>query len=138
MNGLRDYKQHHTKLPKIKPSNIFCKYTVCYVFTVNLTDYFGDRMDNVEMSKSTTYRIHRQKRTETEIGVLHMMICTLLARSCSLDDLNCFNDIAKMVPKTTVYKRWNCQVIRPANCCHLILSNRFLGGFPNPSQFAAA
>ena len=26
------------------------------------------------------------------------------------------------VPKTTAYKRWNCQVIRPANCCHLILS----------------
>ena len=29
---------------------------------------------------------------------------------------------------TTAYKRWNCQVIRPANCCHLIPSNRFLDG----------
>ena len=44
----------------------------------------------------------------------------------------------KQVPKTTAYKRWNCQVIRPANCCHLIPSNRFLYGFPVPSQFAAA
>ena len=43
-----------------------------------------------------------------------------------------------VVPKTTAYKRWNCQVIRPANCCHLIPSNRFLDGFPVPSQFAAA
>ena len=43
-----------------------------------------------------------------------------------------------MVPKTTAYKWWNCQVIRPANCCHLIPSNRFLDGFPDPSQFAAA
>ena len=43
-----------------------------------------------------------------------------------------------MVPKTTAYKRWNCQVIRPANCCHLNPSNRFLHGFPDPSQFAAA
>ena len=42
------------------------------------------------------------------------------------------------VPKTTAYKRWNCQVIRPANCCHLIPSNRFLNGFPYASQFAAA
>ena len=41
-----------------------------------------------------------------------------------------------MVPKTTTYKRWNCQVIRPANCCHLIPSNRFLDGFPVLSQFA--
>ena len=40
--------------------------------------------------------------------------------------------------KTTAYKRWNCQVTRPANCCHLIPSNRFLDGFPVPSQFAAA
>ena len=31
-----------------------------------------------------------------------------------------------------------CQVIRPANCCHLNPSNRFLDGFPVPSQFAAA
>ena len=43
-----------------------------------------------------------------------------------------------VVPKTTAYKRWNCQVTRPANCCHLIPSNRFLDGFPVPSQFAAA
>ena len=43
-----------------------------------------------------------------------------------------------MIPKTTAYKQWNCQVIRPANCCHLIPSNRFLDGFPVPSQFAAA
>ena len=43
-----------------------------------------------------------------------------------------------LVPKTTAYKRWNCQVIRPVNCCHLIPSNRFLDGFPDPSQFAAA
>ena len=42
-----------------------------------------------------------------------------------------------MVPKATAYKRWNCQVIRPANRCHLIYSNRFLDGFPDPSQFAA-
>ena len=42
------------------------------------------------------------------------------------------------VPKTTAYKRWNCQVNRPANCCHLIPSNRFFDGFPVPSQFAAA
>ena len=43
-----------------------------------------------------------------------------------------------VVPKTTSYKQWNCQVIRPANCCHLIPSNRFLNGFPDPNQFAAA
>ena len=43
-----------------------------------------------------------------------------------------------MVPKTKYYKRWNCQVNRPANCCHLIPSNRFLDGFPVASQFAAA
>ena len=42
------------------------------------------------------------------------------------------------VPKTTASKRWNCQVIRPANCCHLLPSNRFLYGFPDQSQFAAA
>ena len=42
------------------------------------------------------------------------------------------------VPKTTAYKRWNCQVIRPANCCHIIPSNRFLDGSSVPSQFAAA
>ena len=42
------------------------------------------------------------------------------------------------VPKTTAYKRWNCQVIRPANCWHFIPSNRFLNGFPDPSQFAVA
>ena len=42
------------------------------------------------------------------------------------------------VPKTTAYKRWNCQVIRPANCCHIIPSNRFLDGLPDPSQFPAA
>ena len=40
--------------------------------------------------------------------------------------------------KTTAYKQWNCQINIPANCCHLIPSNRFLGGFPVPSQFAAA
>ena len=43
-----------------------------------------------------------------------------------------------MVPKITAYKRWNCQVNRPANCCHIFPSNRFLDGFPVPSQFAAA
>ena len=43
-----------------------------------------------------------------------------------------------MVPKTTAYKRWNCQVIRPANCCHFNPSNRSLDGFPGPSQFTAA
>ena len=43
-----------------------------------------------------------------------------------------------MVPKTTADKRWNGQVIRPAHCYHLIPSNRFLDGFPDPSQFAAA
>ena len=40
-------------------------------------------------------------------------------------------------PKTTAYQRWNCKVIRLATC-HLIPSNRFLDGFPDPSQFAAA
>ena len=40
-----------------------------------------------------------------------------------------------LVPTTTAYKWWNCQVFRPANCCP---SNRFLDGFPDPSQFAAA
>ena len=35
-------------------------------------------------------------------------------------------------------KRWNCQVIRPTNCYHLIPSNRFVDGFPDPSQFEAA
>ena len=39
---------------------------------------------------------------------------------------------------TTAYKWWNCQVLRPANCCQHILPNRFLVGFPDPSQFAAA
>ena len=29
-------------------------------------------MDNVEVSKSTTYRIHMQQITETEMGVLRM------------------------------------------------------------------
>ena len=48
------------------------------------------------------------------------------------------SDHLPMVPKTTAYKRWNCQVIRPANCCHLIPSNRLLNGFPDPSQFVAA
>ena len=43
-----------------------------------------------------------------------------------------------VVPKTTAYKRCNCQVIKPAHCCHLIPSNRFLNGFPDPSQFATA
>ena len=42
------------------------------------------------------------------------------------------------VPKTTAHKSWNCQVIKPAKCCYLILSNRFLDGFTVPSQFAAA
>ena len=42
------------------------------------------------------------------------------------------------VPTTTAYKWWNCQVPRPANCCQHILPNRFLDGFPDPSQFAAA
>ena len=39
------------------------------------------------------------------------------------------------VPKTTAYKRWNCQVIRPTNCLHLISLNHFLNGFLDPSQF---
>ena len=43
-----------------------------------------------------------------------------------------------VVPKTTAYKRWNCQVIRPSICCHIIPSNRFLDGFPDPSQLVAA
>ena len=43
-----------------------------------------------------------------------------------------------IVPTTTAYKWWNCQVLRPANCCQHILPNRFLDGFPDPSQFAAA
>ena len=47
-------------------------------------------------------------------------------------------DKEDVVPKTTAYKRWNDQVIRPANCRHIIPSNRFLDGFPVPSQFAAA
>ena len=32
----------------------------------------------------------------------------------------------------------DCLVIKPANSCHLIPSNRFLDGFLGPSQFAAA
>ena len=51
------------------------------------------------------------------------------------------NDIDKvhlLVPTTTAYKWWNCQVLRPANCCQHILPNRFLNGFPDPSQFAAS
>ena len=48
------------------------------------------------------------------------------------------NDNSLQVPTTTAYKWWNCQVFRPANCCQLILPNRFLDGFPDPSQFAAA
>ena len=44
----------------------------------------------------------------------------------------------QIVPTTTAYKWWNCQVLRPANCCQHILPNRFLDGFPDPSQFAAA
>ena len=47
-------------------------------------------------------------------------------------------DGGEEVLKTTAYNRWNCQVIRPANCCHIIPSNSFLDGFPDPSQFAAA
>ena len=54
-------------------------------------------------------------------------------RTCSQEQ-----NTDSMVPKTTAYKRWNCQVIRPENCCHLISSNRFLNGFPGPSQFAVA
>ena len=42
-----------------------------------------------------------------------------------------------IVRATTAYKWWNCQVLRPANCCQHILPNRFLDGFPDPSQFAA-
>ena len=42
------------------------------------------------------------------------------------------------VPKTTAYKRWNCQVIRPANGCLLIPFKPFPHSFPDPSQFAAA
>ena len=48
-----------------------------------------------------------------------------------------FNQLP-LVPKTTAYKRWNCQVNRPANRCHLIPSNCFPNGFPDPSQFAVA
>ena len=43
-----------------------------------------------------------------------------------------------MIPTTTAYKWWNCQVFRPANCCQHIPPNRFFDGFPDPSQFAAA
>ena len=43
-----------------------------------------------------------------------------------------------MVPTTTSYKRWNCQVIRPGNCCHFIPSTRFFDSFLDPSQIAAA
>ena len=43
-----------------------------------------------------------------------------------------------VVPTTTAYNWWNCQVFRPANCCQHIPPNRFFGGFPDPSQFAAA
>ena len=43
-----------------------------------------------------------------------------------------------VVPTTTAYKWWNCQVLRPANCCQHILPNRLQDGFPDPSQFAAA
>ena len=41
-------------------------------------------------------------------------------------------------PKSTAYKRWNCHVIRHANCCHLIPSNCFRDDIQCPSQFAAA
>ena len=43
----------------------------------------------------------------------------------------------ELVPTTTHYKWWNCQVFRPANCCQHIPSNRFHDGFPDPSRFAA-
>ena len=52
--------------------------------------------------------------------------------------VNCYIYQVCVVPKTTAYKRWNCQVMRPANCCHIIPSNCFLDGFPVLSQFAAA
>ena len=43
-----------------------------------------------------------------------------------------------MVSTTTAYKWWNCPGLPDANCCQHIPSNRFLDGFPDPSQFAAA
>ena len=39
-------------------------------------------------------------------------------------------NISMSFPKITAYKQWNCQVIRPANCCHLIPLNGFFNGFP--------
>ena len=73
------------------------------------------------MSKSTMYRINMQQRTGTEReyfegdvtcecglateNTAHMMQCTLLARPCSLDDINNFNDIAKKC-----VDRWKTQV----------------------------
>ena len=42
------------------------------------------------------------------------------------------------ITATTAYKRWNGQVIETCKFCQLIPPNRFLDGFPDPSQFAAA
>ena len=46
--------------------------------------------------------------------------------------------VEREVSATTAYTRWNCQVIQTFKLFQLILPNRFLDGFPDPSQCAAA
>ena len=50
----------------------------------------------------------------------------------------CIQNYTTVWSKDNGLQAVNCQVIRPTNCCHLIPSNRFFDGFPDPSQFAAA
>ena len=71
-------------------------------------------------------------------ALLDVILCESLGDTNTDSTLSCTSLIAWIPPKTTAYRRWNCQVIRPANYCHIIPSNRFLDGFSDPSQFAAA
>ena len=96
---------------------------------------------------SPTKRRHNSRKTQSPISLrppyppTYIIVYKLHTEHTKGQDayqLQAFTGRHIMVPKTTAYKQWNCQVIRPANCCHLIPSNRFLDGFPDPSKFVAA
>ena len=131
----RRMKSRYCFLRSVKPSEISPKIirsnewlrrlqTTPHKVTVNLSESLARGYD----SPWTTWRCLHRLRTgftcskeQTKIGVLrrrrpvfvrssntkhqHMMQCTLLARPCSLDDLNSFYDIAKKC-----VERWKTQV----------------------------